>query len=76
MSTEQRPDWVIQTINKFIGKKDVVDALPPVGRNVQPEMVRLQAVIDTVRKHNIPEGEVIRLRGKARELLSLLDSKS
>lgn len=75
MSTQTRPDWVNNTISKYVTKKTNGVRLPSLGRNLQAEIGRLQAVIDVVSNHRIPEGEVVRLRNKAQDLLNILNSK-
>jgi hypothetical protein len=75
MSTVERPEWVIKTLGKYVGKKTEGPVLPDLGRNMQAEILRLQAVIDTVSKHRIPATELVRLRNKAQDLLNILNSK-
>ena len=74
MSTKEHPDWVARTLDKYVRKTPVV-VLPTLGRNMQAEMGRLQAVIDVVTKHQIPESEIVRLRNKTQDLLNILNSK-
>lgn len=73
MTDEKRPDWVQQTLDKYVGKNTVVTSRPEVGRNLQAEMSRIQAVIDTVVKYKIPAGELVRLRQKTLDLLHILE---
>lgn len=75
MSTNERPSWVNATLDKYVGKKAAVVALPELGRNLQAEVTRIQAVIDTVTKHKVPASELVRLRNKAQDLLNILNAK-
>lgn len=75
MNTEKRPDWVTRTLDKYVGKRSTAPVLPELGRNMQAEMGRLQAVIDVVSKHQIPEGELVRIRNKTQDLLNILNAK-
>lgn len=74
MSAENTPDWVRRTLDKYVVRKPVAQ-LPSLSRNMQAEIGRLQAVIDVVTKHQIPEGELVRLRNKTQDLLNILNSK-
>lgn len=75
MSTIERPDWVARTLEKYVGKKAGVVALPELGRNMQAEVTRIQAVIDVVSKHRVPATELVRLRNKTQDLLNILNAK-
>lgn len=74
MTDETTPNWVEETLKRYVVKKDV-PTLPKLGRNVQAEIGRLQAVIDVVSKNNIPETELVRLRNKAQDLVNILNSR-
>lgn len=74
MSTTQRPEWVERTLGKYVIKKNA-QTLPPLGRNMQAEVTRIQAVIDVVSKHHLPESEIVRLKKKAQDLLNILNAK-
>lgn len=75
MPDRKNPDWVEQTLQKYVGKKTTAPSRPKVGRNVQPEIGRLQAIIDVVVKYQLPESELVRLRNKARDLMNILDAQ-
>jgi hypothetical protein len=75
MTTTKRPDWVEQTLGKYVSKRVNGPTLPSLGRNVQAEITRIQAVIDVVTKHQIPETEIVRLRNKTRDLLNILEAR-
>lgn len=75
MTTTERPAWVAATLDKYVGKKAAVVTLPELGRNMQAEVTRIQAVIDVVSKHRVPETELVRLRNKAQDLLNILNAK-
>ena len=53
MSTTERPEWVARTLDKYVGKKESVSTLPELGRNMQAEVTRIQAVIDVVTRHSV-----------------------
>lgn len=75
MFDEKRPEWVENTLRKFVSKGDGVGSLPSLGRNVQPEITRLQAVIEVVANHEISASELTRLKSKVQMLLRILESK-
>lgn len=75
MTDQNCPDWVQRTLQKYVGKT-AAPSRPNVGRNVQPEIVRIQAVIDVVSKYQIPEGELARLRNKVQDLMNILNAQS
>ena len=75
MTTDERPEWVARTLDKYVGKKTGMATLPELGRNMQAEVTRIQAVIDVVSKHRVPETERVRLRNKAQDLLNILNAK-
>lgn len=75
MNEPTRPDWVERTLKKYVGKKTTGIVLPKLNRNMQAEILRIQAVIDIVTKHNVPESELVRLRNKTQDLLNLLNSR-
>ena len=74
MTNTKDPDWVQNTLKKFVTKK-ATSELPEIKRNMQAEVNRLQSVIDTVSKNQIPKTEMVRLRNKAQDLLNVLNSK-
>lgn len=75
MTTDTRPDWVAATLDKYVGKRGVGLSLPALGRNMQAEVTRIQAVIDVVTRHKVPETELVRLRNKTQDLLNILNAK-
>ena len=75
MTTDARPEWVNQTLNKYVGKKTGTVTLPELGRNMQAEFTRIQAVIDVVSRHKVPTTELVRLRNKTQDLLNILNAK-
>jgi hypothetical protein len=75
MSTDERPEWVIATLDKYVGKSAGAVTLPELGRNMQAEVTRIQAVIDVVTKYKVPETELVRLRNKTQDLLNILNAK-
>ncbi len=68
------PDWVQKTLDKYVGQKNA-PALPRLGRNVQPEIERIQAVTNCVVKYDISNDELSRLKDKTLILLKTLESR-
>lgn len=75
MITDNQPEWVKNTLGKYIGKKTSGIVLPKLGRNLQAEVGKVQSIIDVVTKHAVADTELVRLRNKVQDLLNVLNSK-